>query len=174
MELDDFHHIVNTWYDPLYRFALSLSRNTEDALDLTQSAFARYAEKGRHVTDLQKAKSWLFTVLYRDFINQHRRNRRIIFDSEILTGAAIDEREAPAARLVDRAAALEALSQLDENVRAPLTLFYLKEFSYREIAEILNLPVGTVMSRLSRGREALRRSLLEGETSESATRREHR
>lgn len=160
MDPTDFEHIVNTWYDPLYRFALSLARNTEDALDLTQSTFARYAEKGRHVNDPQKAKSWLFTVLYRDFISQRRRSWRLVFDSDAMPAVPSgDPDHFGADKIIDCAAALAALVELDEHFRAPLTLFYLQELSYREIAQVLNLPIGTVMSRLTRGRLALRRAL---------------
>jgi DNA-directed RNA polymerase specialized sigma24 family protein len=66
-----------------------------------------------------------------------------------------------AAEKIDAASALEALGRLDENYRAPLTLFYLKQFSYHEIAEVLNVPVGTVMSRLSRGKAELRKALVD-------------
>lgn len=158
MEPSDFERLVNTWYDPLYRFALSLSRNPDDAFDLTQSAFARYAEKGRHVKDTQKAKSWLFTVLYREFINRHRRDRRLVFEAEpdeieVYDGERLSDSN------IDCAAALDALVGLDEIFRVPLTLFYLEELSYREIAHILDVPMGTVMSRLARGRQSLRRAL---------------
>ena len=66
-----------------------------------------------------------------------------------------------AADKIDAAAALEALGKLEENYRAPVTLFYLKQFSYTEIADVLNVPIGTVMSRLSRGKAQLRQLLSE-------------
>lgn len=160
MDVSDFEQIVNTWYDPLYRFAFSLTRNTDDALDLTQSAFARYAEKGRHIRDPSRAKAWLFTVLYRDFISQRRRAWRLVFRSDSLPAGALEDLGNPLpGKKVDCAAALAALVELDEIYRAPLTLFYLQELSYREIADVLNLPIGTVMSRLTRGRHALRQAL---------------
>lgn len=160
MNVSDFEYIVNTWYEPLYRFALTLTRNTDDALDLTQSAFARYAEKGKHVSDPQKAKGWLFTVLFREFVSQRRRSWRLIFNTDAMPAMTSEDHEGfTPGRDVDCAAALDALVQLDETFRAPLTLFYLQDLSYREIAKVLNLPTGTVMSRLSRGRLALRRAL---------------
>ncbi len=67
-----FQRLIDTWYDPLYRFALSRSRNGDDALDLTQSTFARWAEKGHGLRDGDKAKSWLFTVLHREFLDSRR------------------------------------------------------------------------------------------------------
>ena len=61
---------------------------------------------------------------------------------------------------LDAAQAVEALQEVDEIYRAPLTLFYLENLSYKEIAETLELPIGTVMSRLSRGKEQLKKALL--------------
>jgi len=159
MDYSDFEQVVNTCYDPLYRFALSLSRNPEDALDLTQSTFARYAEKGRHVKELPKVKSWLFTVLYREFISRRRRDRKLVFDADPRPPDYRDNLEPFPSAKIDCAAALSALSELDETFRAPLTLFYLQDLSYREIADVLNIPIGTVMSRLARGRLSLRQAL---------------
>jgi RNA polymerase sigma-70 factor (ECF subfamily) len=69
----------------------------------------------------------------------------------------------PNVNAFDSASVLQALQAMEEPLRAPLTLFYLQEFSYQEIAEILELPIGTVMSRLSRGKAQLRQQLLSKE-----------
>ena len=76
MDAPLFQQLVDSWYDPLYRFALSLSRNGDEALDLTQQTFARWAEKGHGLRDSTKAKSWLFTVLYREFLTGRRHQQR--------------------------------------------------------------------------------------------------
>jgi RNA polymerase sigma-70 factor (ECF subfamily) len=157
-----FQHLVDAWYDRLYRFAFSLSRNGDDAFDLTQQTFARFAEKGSSLRDRNKAKSWLFTVLYREFLNSRRsRLREVSGDADGL----IEQQPAEPSQssfAIDVQAAMSALLELEENFRVPLSLFYLESHSYREIAEVLNIPIGTVMSRISRGKEQLRRRLETG------------
>jgi len=159
MDASLFQHLVDTWYDPLYRFALSLSRNGDEALDLTQQTFARWAEKGHGLRDATKAKSWLFTVLYREFLNakRHQGRESTSADEKFFDDIPAEERSAQSA--AEGHNAMEALQQVDTVFRAPLVLFYLESHSYQEIAEILEVPVGTVMSRISRGKEQLRRIL---------------
>jgi len=157
-----FQHLVDAWYDRLYRFAFSLARNGDDALDLTQQTFARFAEKGQSLRDQGKAKSWLFTVLYREFLNSRRvRVREVSGDVDGFIEQQPSE-PAQSSFAVDVQVAMKALTELDENFRVPLTLFYLESHSYKEIAEVLNIPIGTVMSRISRGKEHLRRKLESG------------
>ncbi len=156
----DFQEIVDTYYPMLDRFALSLARNEADACDLTQQTFSVWASKGHLLRDEAKVKSWLFTTLYRDFISQRRRGNR--WPSQDIADVE-DELPAPAPEPVDHlesAQVVEALQALDETFRAPLTLFYLQEHSYEEIAAILEIPIGTVMSRLSRGKAKLQQALL--------------
>jgi RNA polymerase sigma-70 factor, ECF subfamily len=157
-----FDDVVNAHYESLYRFALSLTRREADACDLTQQAFYRWATRGGQLRDKSKAKSWLFTTLYREFLGRRRHEDRYpeveistVDGAEFQTDAALPEMQ------LDGASALEALQRVDDLYRAPLTLFYLEEHSYREIAGILDVPIGTVMSRISRGRELLRRIVLE-------------
>jgi RNA polymerase sigma-70 factor (ECF subfamily) len=154
-----FESVVNTFYKPLYRFALTLARGEALACDLTQETFRRFATKGHQLRDDSKLKTWLFTTLYREFL----RLRADEWRSESLDGVDIPEPSSgstPACETaVDAAAARAALLQLDEVFRAPLVLFYLQEHSYEQIAAILDVPIGTVMSRISRGREMLRQKL---------------
>ena len=162
MIVDDatFQELVNAHYQPLYRFAFSLSHSEAQAWDLTQETFRKFATKGHQLSALSKAKTWLFTTLYREFIDGHRRDARL---ETLDDGEHELESVSPAdqADQFDGALARQALLQIDPVFRAPLTLFYLQDLTYREIAEILKLPLGTVMSRISRGRSMLRQLLTE-------------
>ena len=156
MDSSTFQRLIDAWYDPLYRFALSLARNGDDALDLTQQTFARWAEKGDRLRDADKAKSWLFTVLYREFLDSRRLRQREVLGAVEVTLDRDSASPPSAPTKIDSATALEALWELEEIFRAPITLFYLESHSYKEIAEILDLPIGTVMSRIARAKEQLR------------------
>ena len=165
MDETSFENLVNTHYEPLYRFALSLARSEADASDLVQQTFYRWAAKGDQMRDKSKAKSWLFTTLHREFLGQRRHEDK--FPKVEISN--LDGEELPAHSLMpekqlDGASVISALQRLDETYRAPLALFYLEEHSYRDIAEILEVPIGTVMSRISRGKELLRRTILASET----------
>jgi len=160
MRAPDFQDVVAEFYPILYRFGLALSRSEADAADLTQQVFYLWATKGHQLQDGSKVKSWLFTSLYREFLRQKRR-ANIFFEREELVeprAAEIDSATCAADKL-DGEIAKRALFELDEIYRAPLALFYLQEHSYAEIAEILEIPIGTIMSRLSRGKAKLRKLL---------------
>jgi RNA polymerase sigma-70 factor (ECF subfamily) len=164
---DAFTQLVDAHYTSLYRFALSLARNSADACDLTQQTFYVWATKGHALRDGSKAKTWLFTTLYREFLRGRRRGSRVSALADLPPGA-----EDPPAAEVDLAIRLdaqqvvEALQEVDEAFRAPLTLFYLEDLPYQEIAELLEVPIGTVMSRLSRGKAQLRTALARREAGE--------
>ncbi len=157
MSNEPFTQLVDAHYEALYRFALSLARNASDAGDLVQQTFFIWATKGDSLRDAAKAKSWLFTTLYREFLRGRRRDGRVTAIEDL----APAERDVAAAE-VDRVASLDAatvmvaLQEVEEVFRAPLTLFYLQNFSYQEIAALLDVPIGTVMSRISRGKARLR------------------
>ena len=157
----DFERLVEDYYMPLYRFALSLSRKESDAADLTQQTFFLWASKGHQLLDKSKVKTWLFTSLYREFLGRKRQQDRFV-DAES-TAEVISAQAIPATVVdqLDGDIVQRALLDLDEAFRAPLTLFYLQQHSYKEIAEMLEIPIGTVMSRISRGKDQLRKVLAE-------------
>ncbi|MGI8889955.1 MAG: RNA polymerase sigma factor [Chthoniobacterales bacterium] len=151
---------------PLYRFALSLSRQDADASDLVQQTFYTWAAKGHQLRDKSKVKTWLFTTLYREFLAKKRQADRLVHtDNDSLFPEPIHL--APSViDTLDADIVQKALLGLEERYRAPVTLFYMKQHSYREIAEILEIPIGTVMSRISRGKAALREALTDSAESE--------
>ncbi|MEI7908159.1 MAG: RNA polymerase sigma factor [Verrucomicrobiota bacterium] len=158
--MSEFAELVDAHYQALFRFAMSLSRDADRAADLVQETFCIWAAKGDQLRDRSKAKTWLFTTLHREFLGQRRRAER--FPEQELdekTAAAVSAPENDADRQMDAQRAIELLGSLDETYRAPVSLFYLQQHSYKEIAEILDIPIGTVMSRLSRGKEILRRQM---------------
>jgi RNA polymerase sigma-70 factor, ECF subfamily len=154
-----FEDLVNACYAPLYRFAISLARTESAASDITQQTFYLWATRGHQLRDGSKAKSWLFTTLYREFVRLHRQESRFMPEDHEREPAEMPVENKSVGDSIDGAYALSALQQMSEVYRVPLTLFYLRELSYREIAAVLNVPPGTVMSRLSRGKAMLRNKL---------------
>ena len=154
---NNFEAIVSNYYQSLYRFGYSLAKNEHEAGDLTQQTFFIYAEKGHSLRDPGKVKSWLFTTLYREFLRRRKKDARIAhYEPQLLENAG-GTVEPHMQKTADGNLALEALKEVDDVYREPLTLFYIKDLSYKEIAEVLDVPIGTVMSRLSRGKEQLRK-----------------
>lgn len=152
----EFEGVVDRFYQPLYRFALSLTRTESEAFDLTQQTFYLWATRGHQLRDASKLKSWLFTTLHREFLGSRRRGVRFPHHE---VGAVEHQLPVVAPTVVndmDGATVMESLMQVEELYRAPLLLFYLQDHSYKEIAEILEVPIGTVMSRLARGKDQLR------------------
>lgn len=155
----DFDAVVEEFYEALYQFAFSLSRSASDAADLTQETYRVFLLKAEQIRDPRKIKSWLFTTLYREFLKGRHRLSRF---PEVELEEAADELPVVTPSEVDKmggALVLAALESVEDKYRAPIALFYLDNLSYREIAEVLNLPIGTVMSRLSRGKLVLRQKL---------------
>lgn len=157
MVSDEFGQIVAQNYEPLYKFAFSLTRAEADANDLTQQTFYVWATKGHQLRDRSKAKAWLFTTLHRTFLEVRRRQTR--FPHQDLNEVAPEDLPAsypPSDDRMDSTQVLKALARVDEVYQAAVALFYLKDWSYREIAEILQVAEGTIKSRIARGIVQLR------------------
>lgn len=146
-----FEALVEAHYESLYRFAMSLTRSENEARDLVQDTFVTWARKGHQLTDPLKAKPWLFTTLHRAFLESRRRVVR--FPQVELENAdtELPHFEADAVTHADAATILELLDKVDEQFKAAVALFYLEDFSYDEIARLLDVPLGTVKSRIARG-----------------------
>jgi RNA polymerase sigma-70 factor (ECF subfamily) len=153
---DSFEIIVHEHYEPLFRFAMTLTRAESDARDLTQQTFYVWATKGYQLRDLSKVKTWLFTTLNRAFLTgQKKQNRFPHCDLEDVS----QELSALSPERIDQAdcsQVLPALAQVDDVFQAPLALYYLEDRSYKDIAVVLDVPIGTVKSRIARGIAQLR------------------
>ncbi len=169
----EFEGLALEHIDPLYSAALRLTKNERDAEDLVQDCFLRafrFFDKFERGTNI---KAWLFKILTNTFINRYRRKvkERTVVEGAAREGnnerfVARDANESasnPEQYLFDRLLSddvLKAIDGLPIDFRLVVILADLQEFSYKEIAEILDCPVGTVMSRLYRGRKLLQKTLL--------------
>ncbi len=156
----DYEQVVASFYEGLYGFAYSLAGNKYDACELVQETFARLLANSGQVRDHSKVKSWLFTTLYRIYLGWKRREARL---PHFEIGSVEHELPSVTPEMVDQLqndAVLQSILEMEEHHRVPLMLFYLENHSYREIAELLDISIGTVMSRLSRAKALLRVSLV--------------
>ena len=147
----DFERLVEEHHASLHRFALSLSRDATDAADLVQETFYIWAAKGHQLTDPARVKSWLFTTLHREFLGKRRRLARFPHYELSEVETELPDVAPPTPDRLDWSVLAECLAKVDPAFQAPVALFYLEDYSYNEIAAILEVPLGTVKSRLSRG-----------------------
>jgi len=157
---DQFEAIVCEHYEPLFRFAMSLTHLESDARDLTQQTFCVWAKKGHQLRDFSKVKSWLFTTLHRAFLGARRRQTRFSHHKLEAVANELPVFAAEPASQADHSQVLRALARVDGIYQAAVALFYLEDYPYKDIAEILDLPIGTVKSRIARGIGQLREFLL--------------
>ena len=160
---DPFESIVCEHYEPLFRFAMSLTRAEAEAQDLTQQTFCVWAKKGHQLRDISKVKTWLFTTLHRAFLEARRRQTRFPHHDLEAVSEQLPALSPEIADQADCSEVLPALAKVDEVYRAAVALFYLDDCSYKDIALILDVPIGTVKSRIARGIAQLREILLPGE-----------
>jgi RNA polymerase sigma-70 factor (ECF subfamily) len=152
----DFESLVEDHYENLYRFAMSLTRSESDASDLVQETFLAWATKGHQLENPSKVKSWLFTTLHRRFLMTKQRSSR--FPQLELTSAQeeLPNIQPQSVYQADIQELLRHLASMESPYRAAVALFYLEDCSYHEIATILEIPMGTVKSRIARGLAKLR------------------
>jgi RNA polymerase sigma-70 factor (ECF subfamily) len=170
--LDDFEAMLSDNLDGMYRVALSLTRNPAQAQDLVHDTAVR-ALRFRDRFELgTNFKAWVFTILHHTFIHVYRRRKR---ERELLEGASrhdvarqlrsddsVMAHHDPENAYLDHMLSddvVRALAELPEEFRTVVTLCDLEGLSYKDIADVIGRPVGTVMSRLYRGRRLLEKSL---------------
>lgn len=156
--------LVEQHYVSLYRYAYRLSGSAADAEDLTQDTFCKAQANLAQLRDPDRARPWLFSILRNAYLHRARAARQqpcVPLDDVGELVEPLPEALPP----IDPEHLQLALDELPEVYRTPIILYYFEEFGYREIAEQMDLPIGTVMSRLSRAKAYLRSRLLPpGET----------
>ncbi len=154
---DELHEHVAS----LRRYALVLTRNAHDAEDLVQDTLTRAIAAAHTWEPESDLRVWLFRILHNGHISnlrkaKVRRNARMDLPEPV--------EEESQARRIEVQQVLAALEEIPEPQRRPIVLVALEEMSYADAAKALGIPIGTFMSRLGRGRQALRRALGEGKT----------
>ncbi len=155
----EFDELINTHMDVLLRSALRLTRNHEEAEDVVQETYLRAWKYFHRFQPGTNARAWLFRIMF-NVINQRYGDRPqgenvSIEDSgldQVLAGAPPPS--------ISTWEVMDAMDKLPADYRSVMLMVVVEEFSYKETAEILDVPLGTVMSRLHRGRQALRTLLL--------------
>jgi RNA polymerase sigma-70 factor (ECF subfamily) len=155
----DLRAVVLRYHEAVYRYAYRLAGNQADAEDLTQQTFLVAQQRLGQVREADKILSWLFTVLKNCYLKDRHRHRRFVSaDIEV----AIEQVPEPLQREeIDEAELQMALDELSDEFKIVVLMFYFEDCSYKEIATRLDIPIGTVMSRLARGKAHLRRWLTE-------------
>jgi RNA polymerase sigma-70 factor (ECF subfamily) len=146
--------------DQLYSAALRMTRKPADAEDLVQETFVKAFAAFHQFEEGTNLKAWLYRILTNTYINQYRKKQRE--PQQTMTDEIDDWSLAKAAEHTStglRSAETEALDHLPDDFRMAVYLADVEGFSYKEIAEIMGTPIGTVMSRLHRGRKALQKAL---------------
>jgi RNA polymerase sigma-70 factor (ECF subfamily) len=151
-------HLVEEYYSSLYRYAYRLSGSKADAEDLTQEAFCKAQLCFTQLRDPERARPWLFSILRNGYLHRARSQRQQPCVSLDEVGD-LPERPRDSPPEVDPDKLQQALGELPELFRTPIILYYFEDFSYRDIAEQMELPLGTVMSRLARAKAWLRSRL---------------
>lgn len=149
--------LVTEHSETLYRYAYRLSGSAADAEDLTQQTFLAAHRHLEQLREPGRAKSWLYAILRNVYLKQLRSQGGVQVNSlqDVAEPAAGVALEAP----IDDEQLQAALLELPAEYRSPVVLFYFSELSYKEIAEQLEVPIGTVMSRLARAKSLLKKRL---------------
>ena len=145
----------------MYRYAYRLAGSVSDAEDLTQQVFLTAQRKMGQLRRMDNARAWLFAILRNCFVRDRQRRRPIPAVDLSLNMEMVPA--PPPEEGVDQDRLQHALNQLPEAFRLVVVMFYFEDCSYRDIARRLEIPIGTVMSRLARARRHLRAALFEPE-----------
>ena len=158
----EIEQLVVEHHQAVYRYAYRLTGSVADAEDLTQHVFLVAQEKLAQLRRPEKAQSWLFTILRNRFFRLAQREQPVSATSVGLNLDTLPSEE-EAGEPIESVRLQAAIDSQPAEFRVVLVMFYFEKCSYREIAEQLSVPIGTVMSRLARAKRLLRAQLFEPE-----------
>lgn len=156
----DIAQIVAEHHGAVYRYAYRLAGSVPDAEDLTQQVFLVAQQNLGQLRKEEAIRSWLFAVLRNGFLKMLRHRRPQVAANLDLNLDHVPA-EIPAEGEIDGQRLQQALNELPDTYRLVVVMFYFEDVSYREIADRLEIPIGTVMSRLARAKQHLRARLSE-------------
>jgi RNA polymerase sigma-70 factor, ECF subfamily len=162
----DIAQLVAANYQAVYRYAYRLSGSVVDAEDLTQKVFLTAQGNIGQLRNIDSSRSWLFTILRNCFLRDRQRQRPIV-EADLAFNIDHFAFESQEVQDIDSEKLQAALNEIPELSRLMLVMFYFEDLSYREIAQELALPIGTVMSRLARAKARLRSKLISSKRSSS-------
>ena len=158
----DVAQLVAEHHQAVYGYAYRLSGMEADAEDLTQQAFLVAQQKLDQLRDIESVRSWMFAIVRNAFLKDRQR-RRPVPSADLQLNIDTVPAEIPESDEIDHEWLQQSINELPDGFRVVLVMFYFEECSYRQIAEQLDLPIGTVMSRLARAKGHLRSKLFESE-----------
>ena len=174
--LAGFEELAMPLFDSLYNFARWLVRNQSDAEDLVQETYRKALHSFASFRPGTNFRGWIFRILKNSFLSSRsglERKMTVAMESEQDGSELAAERETPETILIERSnrqLVQRAIDELPAHYREVLFLCEMEEMSYQQIAEILSIPIGTVMSRLARARRAIRESFRSGPEAHNASR----
>ncbi len=161
MDREEFKRRALPLFDQVFRLALGLTRDEDEAMDLVQDTYLKAWSSFEGFTPGTNIKAWLARIAYNTFVNEYRRKSRVeLLDGDQFVNHRRNPEEGVIEDLLDEEVEV-ALKSLPEEYRSVIVMVDVGEMTYGEVAEVLNCPVGTIRSRISRGRALLKSKLYE-------------
>jgi len=156
--MNRFEELATPHIGVLYRMAFHLSGNKEDAEDLVQDVFIKAQKSFHTLREGGKCKSWLCSILYRQFVDGYRK-RKYFVELKDVASPPVEEEKSVWPEKITPDDLSNCMNNLDPKYRMPLVAYFLSGLSYKQIAKSLDMPIGTVMSRIHRAKNLMRGKL---------------
>ncbi len=163
---DEFKQLTYPHMKLVYNVALKYCGNVFDAEDIAQETYLMAYDKFHQLREKSKCKPWLLTILRNNFLKTYhkKKSQQRLTESDYINflkeSLVKDDAESVLSKVSFKMAVQNAIDKLPSKYKEVLTLYYMDEMLYRDIAQVLDIPIGTVMSRLTRAREGLKTIIL--------------